>query len=33
MRVIMPKWRDRMARAKALMPVAQRIDTQRTPQQ
>jgi SAM-dependent methyltransferase len=33
MRVIMPKWHDRMARAKALMPVAQRVDTQRTPQQ
>lgn len=29
MRVIMPKWHDRMARAKALIPVAQRIDTQR----
>jgi SAM-dependent methyltransferase len=33
MRVIMPKWHDRMARAKALIPVAQRLDTQRTPQQ
>lgn len=32
MRVIMPKWRDRMARAKALIPVAQRLDTQK-PQQ
>lgn len=30
MRVIMPKWHDRMARAKALMPVAQRIDAQKT---
>jgi SAM-dependent methyltransferase len=29
MRVIMPKWHDRMARAKALIPVAQRVDTQR----
>jgi SAM-dependent methyltransferase len=33
MRVIMPKWQDRMARAKALMPVAQRIDAQRSGRQ
>lgn len=30
MRVIMPKWHDRMARAKALIPVAQRGAAQRT---
>lgn len=30
MRLITPTWHDRMARAKALIPVAQRLDTQKT---
>lgn len=29
MRLITPKWSDRVAQAKALMPVAQRLDTQK----
>lgn len=33
MRMIMPKWKERMAAARALMPVAQRIDAQKVEKQ
>jgi hypothetical protein len=28
MRLLMPKWKDRLARAKALMPITQKADHQ-----